>query len=185
MDDKRIIELFFARDERALREVTKKYGKLCMHIAENFLSSREDREECQSDVLLELWNRIPPEEPNDLRAYVAAIIRSRAIDKLRRDSAGKRGGNVLIVSDELISDLADGTSLAEEYESTRAGEVINKFLDSQQKCERAVFIMRYYLMESIKDISARTGFSEGKIKMMLMRMRRRLEEDLRKEGILL
>ena len=56
MDDKRIIELFFARDEAALREVTKKYGKLCMHLAENFLSRREDREECHNDVLLELWN---------------------------------------------------------------------------------------------------------------------------------
>lgn len=185
MDDKRIIELFFARDERALREVTKKYGKLIMHIAENFLSMHEDCEECHNDVLLELWTRIPPEEPEDLRAYVAAIIRSRAIDKLRTNSAGKRGGNVLIVNDELLADLSDGATLAESYESTRAGEVINKFLNSQEKSDRAVFVMRYYLMESIKNISARTGFSEGKIKMMLMRMRRKLEEELRKEGILL
>ncbi len=185
MDDKRIIELFFARDEVALREVTKKYGKLCMHLAENFLSRREDREECFNDTLLELWRRIPPERPLDLKAYVAAVIRSRAIDRLRHDAAGKRGGNVQIVSDELLSDLADGTTLAEAYESTRAGEVINKFLDAEEKSDRAVFVMRYYLMESIKDISARTGFSEGKIKMLLMRMRHRLEEELRKEGILL
>ena len=185
MDDKRIIELFFARDERALREVTKKYGKLCMHIAENFLSLREDREECHNDVLLELWNRIPPEEPEDLRAYIAVIIRSRAIDKLRHGSAGKRGGNVLIVSDELLSGLSDGATLAEAYESTRAGEVINRFLANEEKSDRAIFVMRYYLMESVKSISARTGFSEGKIKMLLMRMRRRLEEELRKEGILL
>lgn len=185
MDDKRIIELFFARDEAALREVTKKYGKLCMHIAENFLSGREDAEECLNDTLLKLWQSIPPEKPSDLRAYVAAIIRSRAIDKIRCGSAGKRGGNVLIVSDELLSGLSDGSTLAEKYESTRAGEVINRFLDAHEKSERAVFVMRYYLNESIKDISSRTGFSEGKIKMMLMRMRRKLEEDLRKEGILL
>ncbi|MBQ8260038.1 MAG: sigma-70 family RNA polymerase sigma factor [Clostridia bacterium] len=185
MDDKRIIDLFFARDEACLREVTKKYGKLIMHIAENFLSRREDAEECLNDVLLELWNRIPPETPGDLRAYIAAIIRSRAIDKLRAESAGKRGGNVLIVSDELLSDLPDGTTLSEKYESTLAGEVVNRFLESQEKSDRAVFVMRYFLMESIKEISARTGFSEGKIKMLLMRMRRRLEEELRKEGILL
>lgn len=185
MDDKRIIELFFARDEQALREVAKKYGKLCMHLAENFLSSREDQEECFNDLLLELWRRIPPERPLDLKAYVAAVIRSRSIDKLRTNSAEKRGGNVQAVSDELLADLDCGITLAEEYESTRAGEVINRFLDSQKKSDRAVFVMRYYLMENIRDISARTGFSEGKIKMLLMRMRRRLEEDLRKEGILL
>lgn len=185
MDDNRIIELFFARDEACLSEVTKKYGKLCMHLAENFLSRREDREECFNDTLLELWRRIPPERPLDLKAYIAAIIRSRAIDRLRRDAAGKRGGNVQVISDELIFDLADNATLAEEYESTLAGEVINRFLNSQAKEDRAVFVMRYYLMESVKDISARTGFSEGKIKMLLMRMRRRLGEELRKEGILL
>ncbi len=90
-----------------------------------------------------------------------------------------------MISDELIFDLADNATLAEEYESTLAGEVINRFLNSQAKEDRAVFVMRYYLMESVKDISARTGFSEGKIKMLLMRMRRRLGEELRKEGILL
>ena len=92
---------------------------------------------------------------------------------------------MLIVSDELLSGLSDGATLAEAYESTRAGEVINRFLANEEKSDRAIFIMRYYLTESIKDISARTGFSEGKIKMLLMRMRRRLEEELRKEGILL
>ena len=185
MDDKKIIELFFARDEACLCEVSKKYGKLCMHLAENFLSMREDREECVNDVLLELWRRIPPDRPEDLSAYIAAIIRSRAIDKLRISSAGKRGGNVLIISDELLADLPGNTTLAEEYESTRAGEIINRFLDSQKKSDRAVFVMRYWLMESVKSISARTGYSEGKIKMLLMRMRRKLEEELRKEGILL
>lgn len=185
MDDNKIIELFFARDEACLAEVTKKYGKLCMHLAENFLSRREDREECFNDTLLELWRRIPPEHPKDLKAYVAAVIRSRAIDRLRRDAAGRRGGKVHLISDELIGDLATDATLAEEYESTLAGEVINRFLDSQAKEDRAVFVMRYYLMESVKDISARTGFSEGKIKMRLMRMRRRLGEELRKEGILI
>ena len=185
MDDKKIIELFFARDEAALLEVTKKYGKLCMHLAENFLSLGEDREECFNDVLLELWQRIPPERPLDLKSYVAALARSRAIDRLRRDSADKRGGKVTTSGEELLLDLADDLSLAEEYESKRAGEVINKFLDGQKSTERAVFVMRYYLNESIGNISEKTGFSAGKIKMMLMRMRRRLEEELRKEGILL
>lgn len=185
MEDNKIIELFFARDEACLAEVTKKYGKLCMHLTENFLSLREDREECFNDLLLELWRRIPPEYPNDLKAYIAAMIRSRAIDKLRTNSAGKRGGNVLIVSDELLGNLDSGATLDEQYESTRIGEVLNRFLGSQEKDARAVFVMRYYLMESIKDISARTTFSEGKIKMLLMRMRKKLEEELRKEGLLL
>ena len=63
MDDKKIIELFFARDEKAISETEKKYGKLARYVASNILSSREDAEECVNDALLALWNSIPPDTP--------------------------------------------------------------------------------------------------------------------------
>ena len=66
MKDEKIIELFFARDEEAIKETEKKYGALCHHIAENFLCMHEDREECVNDAMLELWNSIPPAHPDDL-----------------------------------------------------------------------------------------------------------------------
>ena len=68
MDDKRIIELLFARDEQALREIEEKYGGLCRYIASNVLAMNEDIEECCNDILLAIWNAIPPDCPADLRA---------------------------------------------------------------------------------------------------------------------
>ena len=62
MDDKKIIEMFLARDENAIRAVEKKYGGLCYHVASNILASHEDREECVNDVLLALWNAIEKAE---------------------------------------------------------------------------------------------------------------------------
>ncbi len=183
MKDEKIIELFFARDEQAIKETEEKYGNLCLYIAANFLCMREDCEECVNDVMLELWQSIPPAQPSDLRAYIAEIVRCRAIDKSRASNAWKRGGNVQVVGEEFLSLLDDGTDLAKDYESTRAGQVINDLLSSLGKQERAVFVMRYWMSESIGNISARTGFSEGKIKMMLMRTRKKLEERLGKEGI--
>lgn len=185
MKDEKIIELFFARDEEAIKATEQKYGALCHHVAENFLSIREDREECVSDAMLELWNSIPPARPDDLRAYLAEIVRCRAIDRSRANNAWKRGGNVQIVGDELLSTLPDGAELSETYESTRAGEIINELLASLGKQERAIFIMRYWMSESIRDIAARTGASEGKIKMSLMRSRKRLAEMLGKEGLII
>lgn len=182
MKDEQILELFFARDEKAIAETEKKYGALCHYVATNFLCMREDREECVNDTLLELWNSIPPAHPDDLRAYIAEIVRCRAIDRSRAANAWKRGGQVQIVSDELLSVIDDGSDLSEDYESARAGRVINDLLGTLGKQERAVFIMRYWMSESIGNISARTGFSEGKIKMMLMRTRKKLAERLRKEG---
>ena len=112
MDDKKIIELFFARDEGAIAETEKKYGKLCSYIASNILASREDSEECVNDTLLALWNSIPPDEPEPLSAYIAARAKNIAISKSRANNAWKRGGNVQIVSDELLSTIPDGTELS-------------------------------------------------------------------------
>ena len=183
MTDEKIIELLFRRDERALYEIESKYKSLLRYIAENFLSAREDVEECLNDVLLSVWNAIPPEKPDDLRAYVSAAVRNCAIDKLRSNKADKRGGGFRTVSDEFLLMLDDGTDLASEFEARRAGEIINAFLAEQKSDARDIFVMRHYLGMSYAEIADVFGCSEGKIKMSLLRSRKKLAERLRKEGI--
>ena len=183
MTDEKIIELLFERDETALSEIESKYKRLLRYIAENFLSAREDVEECLNDVLLSVWNAIPPERPDDLRAYVSAAVRNCAIDKLRSNKADKRGGGFVAVSDEFLSMLDDGTDLAEEFEARRAGEIINDFLAQQSAENRDIFVMRHYLGMSYAEICDVFGCSEGKVKMSLLRSRKKLAAKLRKEGI--
>lgn len=45
MEDSRIIELFFARDEKAISETHSKYGRYCYSIAYNILAVNEDCED--------------------------------------------------------------------------------------------------------------------------------------------
>ena len=45
MEDNRIVELYWERNEQAIKETSLKYGGLCTHIAQNILSSYEDSEE--------------------------------------------------------------------------------------------------------------------------------------------
>ena len=184
MNDKRIIELFFARDEEAIKETEKKYGKLCRYIAQNFLASREDAEECVNDTWLALWNSIPPDEPEPLSAYISARTKNIAISKSRANNAWKRGGNVQTISDEILSLLSDGQTLSEYYESRLAGKVINDFIEKLNKSERKVFVLRYWYRASDKSIMEETGFSQSKIKSMLARLRARLAKELEKEGII-
>jgi RNA polymerase sigma-70 factor (ECF subfamily) len=183
MTDEKIIELLFRRDERALSEIESKYKSLLRYIADNFLSAREDVEECLNDVLISVWNAIPPEKPDDLRAYVSAAVRNCAIDKLRTNKADKRGGGFQTVSDEFLLMLDDGTDLASEFEARRAGEIINAFLTEQKSDARDIFVMSHYLGMSYAEIADVFGCSEGKIKMSLLRSRKKLAERLRKEGI--
>ena len=185
MNDEKIIDLLFARDESALAETEKKYGNLWRYIAANILALPEDREECLNDVLLEIWNSIPPDRPNDLRAYSVTILRRRAIDRTRSVNAWKRSGNMQTVGEEFLSTLDDGTDLAADYENSRAMRIVNELLDSLPRFERSVFVMRYCFSESIGAIAERTGTTEGRIKMMLMRTRKKLKENLIKEGIVI
>ncbi len=184
MKEDKIIELFFARDEEALRQVEQQYGDLCNYVASNFLCMREDREECVNDTLLALWNSIPPERPRSLSAYISTLARNIAVNKSRANNAWKRGGGVQVISDEALSMIPDEKSLSELYEARFAGEIVNNFLGELTKSERKVFILRYWFDASDRQIADQTGFSHSKIKSMLARLRKRLAEKLGKEGII-
>lgn len=183
MDDEKIIELLFARDERALRLIEEKYGALCRYIASNILETREDADECVSDVMLALWNAIPPDHPYDLRAYIGKAVRNRALVISRDTNAWKRGGRITVVGEEYLSILDDGTDLASDYEARRAGKIVSDFLRGIGEEQRDIFVMRYWFGMTYKAIAEQTNYSEGKVKMSLMRTRKKLAEELRKGGI--
>ena len=50
MEDTAILDLYWARDERAITETQKSYGKYCYSIAYHILHDREDTEECLNDT---------------------------------------------------------------------------------------------------------------------------------------
>lgn len=82
-DTIRLTELFFARDEEALRETARLYEPLCMHIALNILADRQDAEECVNDTWLRAWNHIPPDRPRSMAAYLGTVVRNLAINRWR------------------------------------------------------------------------------------------------------
>lgn len=131
MDDRKIIELFFARDEKALSESQKKYGRYCESISKNILSSDEDAEEVLNDTLLSAWNSIPPEEPKSLKTYLGTLARNLSLDRYRKMKAEKRGGcEVSLCLEEAEEFLADTKSISEEYEKREFIKFLNEFLHS-------------------------------------------------------
>lgn len=183
MDDKGIVRLYFDRNERAIDETAKKYGKYCFSIAQNILSNREDAEESVNDTYLDAWNSIPPHRPNSLALFLGKITRRVSIDRYRRRNAQKRGsGEIALVLDELYQCIADTTDVEKEFEKLHLAQVINEFVKFLPQKEQKVFICRYWYMDSIKSISKRFGYSESKVKSMLFRTRERLRDVLRKEG---
>ena len=185
MDDARIVELFWQRDESALTETETKYGRYCLAIADGILHNDEDAQECVNDAYLGAWNTIPPHKPAVLSTILGKITRRLALKKWRDASAEKRGGGATELSLSELEELVPaGQSIDESLSEEELARIVADILLEQPIDERRVFMRRYWFFDSIGDISARFLFSESKVKSMLKRMRDRLAVRLRKEGVL-
>ena len=183
MEDEDIIALYWARDERAIRETSLKYGRLCRSIAGNILASREDCEECVNDTYLALWRAIPDARPARFSAFVGKVARNTALKRCEYLSAAKRSPDALLALDELGDCVPDGKSLEDELEARRIERAISNFLWHQREDKRVIFVRRYWYFDSIASLSEKTGYSQGKIKNILYHMRLKLRAQLESEGI--
>ena len=183
MDDIKIIELFFERNEKAINETENKYGPYLSKIAYNILFDSEDSKECVNDTYMKAWNTIPPHRPEKLSSFLGKITRRLAIDIFRKKHAEKRENSEYALSlSELDECIPDRFSAENKFEQTELSESINRFLSSLSKENRDIFVCRYFYSDSIKEISSFFGTSESKIKSSLFRSRKNLKEHLEKEG---
>ena len=182
MEDTQIIDLFFSRDQQAIQQTEKKYGRLCYHIAWNILSSREDAEESVSDTYMKAWENIPPTKPTFFYAYLAKICRFLAMGKLDWNNAAKRKAEVVELSDEMENCIPD-LSRETQIQSQELGALLNEFLGTLSPENRQIFMRRYWYAESISEIAQRFHLGESNVKTKLMRTRNALRSFLEKEGI--
>lgn len=186
MDDVQIIELYFARSERAIEETDIKYGRFLHTVINNILRSLEDTEEVVSDTYMGAWNSMPPTRPNVLKHFLSRIARNLSLDRLDYMKAKKRS----LYAETLLSELDDCVPASTggpegAWEDKEIARVINEFLEKQEQLNAAVFVKRYYYGSSLRDIALDYNISERKVKYILHRMRLKLREALRKEGVVL
>lgn len=185
MEDERIIDLYWRRDERAIDETDRKYGVLCSAIAYGILESHEDTEECVSDTYMAAWNSLPPQRPRLLRAYLGRITRNLSLNRLRNGKAGKRGGGELaLIYEELENCIAAENGPEKNLEEKELILAVNAFLAGLPQEERLMFLYRYWLAQPVAEIGLRMGCKPGRVNSALYRSRVRLRAYLEKEGLL-
>ena len=183
MDDKSIVDLYFSRNQDAITQTDKKYGRYCYCIAYNILTNKEDAEESVSDTYMTAWSAIPPRRPSVLSTFLGKITRHISIDRWRERSAYKRGGGEVPLALEELNECVSGMQNVEmDYERKEIVKAYVKFLDTLPITERRVFLCRYWYVESIETIADKFGFSQSKVKTMLHRTRAKLRKRLAEEG---
>ena len=183
MQDKDIIDLYFARNEQAIAESSDKYGYYCTSIAQNILHNMQDAEECVNDTWLRAWNSIPPARPDHLQLYLGGITRHLSLDRFRRQNAAKRGGGEIVLAlDEMHDVVASDADVPSQIAEQEFSESFNRFLRSLPERECNIFIRRYYYLDPISLIAKRYGLSVANVQKILSRTRNKLRAHLEKEG---
>ena len=181
--DEEIVELYWRRDQQAIGETQRKYQGFLLSIAYNGLGDRSDSEECINDTYLDAWNGIPPARPAHLKAFLATIVRRRAVDLYKAKNRQKRLSSELTVSlselEEIIPSKDDPFALQEYGELAR---ILNEFVRGLSDRRMYVFMSRYYAARSVKDVAKLLRCSESTVHKEIASIKRGLKEKLEKEG---
>lgn len=183
MEDERIIDLYFERNENAISETASKYGSMIRSISYNILKNKLDSEECENDTYLVTWNKIPPTKPRYLSAFLGRIARNISFDKYAYNKAAKRNTEFDIALSEIENCITSEMSIEDEENQKILADIISNFLKSTSYVKRVIFVRRYWYCDTIIQIADKYGYSESKVKSMLMRTRNDLRKYLRRQGV--
>ena len=179
MDDARIIELFFQRDQQAIRELDAKYGKVCHSLSFNIVNNRQDAEECVNDAYLGAWNAIPPAKPDPLLTYLCKMVRNISLNAYYKREAAKRSSRYTVEACIAAPDTVEA-----EIEARELARIIEGFLDMLTPEDRVIFLRRYWFADCCRDIAERVGLTEKNISVRLTRICEKLRKYLIEREVL-
>ena len=178
MEDVRIIDLYFARDEQAIRHTADKYGAYCTAVSMNILHSEPDAEECVNDTWLKTWNSIPPTRPASLRLFLATIVRNLSLNRWRAWHSRKRNKDLEVSFSELESCFP----VPDDSDRGELTELLNEFLEGLPREDRMIFVRRYWYSLTAAQIGKEMELSENAVWVRLHRTREKLRDYLKERG---
>jgi len=182
VDDLAIIELYHRREETAIAESDRKYGGMCRSIARGILTIREDAEECVNDTWHAAWNRMPPERPQSLGAFLGRITRNLSISRWRHDHARKRYSGMEVLLSELSDCVPAPGGVERELDRRELAAAISAWLDTLEEGDRVLFVRRYWYGQGVKELAVERGERPNALSQRLLRLRRGLRVFLETEG---
>ena len=183
MDDTKIVQLYWDRNEQAIPATAEKYGRYCASIAQNILGNKEDAEECVNDTYINAWNSMPPHKPSILSTFLGKITRNLSFNRYKYNTANKRGcGETVLVLDEIAELVSDTDNVEQEVLREELVKAIDAFLDVLPVDKRRIFVCRYWYFDSVSDIASRFGMTENNVSVTLNRLRLKLRSHLLKGG---
>ena len=163
--------------DTGLRRAMRDYAPLVQGIARRILPGRDlDIEECTADVFVALWRNAAQLETTAIpvRAWLIVTARNTAINRYR----ALQRHNDLPLTDELAQTIADLPA----DPTGDAAEALAALVAALEPPDREIFLRKYYLMQSGKEIAAALDLSVSVVNTRLSRGRDRLRRQLQERG---
>lgn len=183
MEDFKIIDLYWQRDERAISQTAEKYEVYLKSISYNLLHVAEDVQECVNDTYLTAWNSIPPKRPAVLKTWLGRVVRNLSLKKWNHDHALKRYNGIDVIFEELSECIPSEDTVEKTVEGIELANAVNRWITGLKKKDRTLFVARYWYGMSIKELAKRSGIRENNLTQLMYRLRSDLKNFLEKEEL--
>jgi len=179
LDDKQLIKLLYNEPAEGLSEIINTYSGLLTAVAMRILKNPQEAEECVADTFISLWKNIRTLKKTDsLKGYLLCIARNNAVNryhKLKRQSGVSVDAldGFEIIADDDVELLVIKKEFMSELQN-----IVMKIPEPG----REIFMRKYFLFESVKDIAEKLGLNEIQVKDRLYRIRKQIKKNFEKKG---
>lgn len=160
------------------------YGGLVYAIVLNKLNrcgTKEDIEDCVSDIFVEVYRSLPGYDPEkgDMKVFVSSIAKRRAIDAFRRLSY--RMNVTDHIDDEQIPPIHSPEDTAEEAEKRILRKKLWETVKALGEPDSTIILYQYFYNMRSKEIAKRLSMSTAAVMKRSLRARAKIREMLEKE----
>lgn len=183
MSDADIVELYWQRDEQAIKQTDIKYKSFLLSVAHNIVHDMRDSEECLNDTYIGAWNAMPPSKPTVLQAFLATIMRRVAINRYKANKRHKRVASELTVSLSDLGDIiADEDDVTSEVQAKELAKIISTYVRALPDRQMFIFVGRFYMADPLAKIAKELGCSLATVKREIAAIKEGLKKHLESEG---
>ena len=177
MKDDDILHLLKGGKECGLEALIDQYAAYVGTIIRRIIlpaMSENDAEELAADVFVAVWRNSSSLTAQNLKSYLAAAARNKALSRLRTAKQWQP------IDEEFLTAEGDFES---EADKRLLAEALSAALNEMEAPDREILIGTYYYCRSLKESAAELGITEGAAKTRLFRARERLKKILTERGI--
>ncbi|PWJ11088.1 sigma-70 family RNA polymerase sigma factor [Ruminococcus flavefaciens] len=186
MTDMELRMLMAESVQKCHRVVFEKYCNYVYAIVINILrncGSREDIEDCVSDVFFKLYKQLDANTDfsGDLKGFIAAVSRNTAIDAFRRLS--NKNNRSVYIDDDTTEELRSDERIEENAEKAERSRLLLGKIKELGEPDTTIIIQQYFYNRTAKEIAKSISMTAAAVQKRSSRARQKLKALLCEAGI--